>query len=252
MDLIDFRDVAAKSKSTFLSLRYYHYLIMSKRSATDVDTNDGDGRSKRTKADEEKVDGAETGSEPHLSSSSSSEAVNSLSSRQLMSLLFNTLDQKNVDHFREVNALMAGLFEQSKKESVSKPPPFTHWSQLMDWLFATSEEKGVNEDVNEGVDKSAVRFVGEVNILLIQLLHQEDERETTKEIGEAAVCVICEEHEPNAKILPCGHSASCSVCTQKVIDVGSGKCPFCRKEVSGEEKRKFWDIRELTLCFVAD
>ena len=186
---------------------------MSKRSANGI--IDSDGRSNRTRGVEEKED-----------------ADKSQSSRDLMSLLFKSLDEKNVDHFREVNALIAVLCEQSKKESVSKPPPFTHSTrQLMNWLFATSEEKGVDEGV------------GEVNSLLIRLLHQEDERETTKEIGEVAVCVICEEHEPNAKILPCGHSASCSVCTQKVIDFGNGNCPFCRKEVSGEEERKFWNIR---------
>ena len=66
---------------------------------------------------------------------------------------------------------------------------------------------------------------------------------TKEENGEAAVCAICKESEPNAKILPCGHSASCSVCTQKVIECGNGNCPFCRKEVSGEEERKFWNIR---------
>ena len=140
-------------------------------------------------SDEEKEDGAEIGSKGFLPPL---EAVNSQSSRQLMALLFKTLDQKNVDYVDNVNAFLVGL------------------------------------------------------------LHKEDERETKEENGEAAVCAICKESEPNAKILPCGHSASCSVCTQKVIDVGSGKCPFCRKEVSGEEKRKFWDIRELTLCFVAD
>ena len=202
---------------------------MSKRSAND--SKDCYGRPKRMRGVEEKEDGAETGSKSPRPSSSS-DADKSQSSRDLMALLFKSLEEKNVDHFKEVNALIAGLCEQSKKESVSKPPPFTRSTrQLMNWLFATSEEKGVDEGV------------GEVNSLLIRLLHQEDERETTKEIGKVAVCVICEEHEPNAKILPCGHSASCSVCTQKVIDFGNGNCPFCRKEVSGEEERKFWNIR---------
>ena len=137
---------------------------MPKRAATDtVDDTSNDGRSKRTKAGEEKEDGAETRSEPpHLSSS-----------RQLMALLFKTLDQKNIDYVYKVNAFLVGL------------------------------------------------------------LHKEDERETKEENGEAAVCAICKESEPNAKILPCGHSASCSMCTQTVIDIGngSGKCPFCREEV---------------------
>ncbi|GMH51282.1 hypothetical protein TrST_g10864, partial [Triparma strigata] len=123
---------------------------MSKRSATDIDDN-GDGR-KRTRGVEEKEDGAETGSESPPSPSSSS--------RQLMALLFKTLDQKNVDYVDNVNAFLVGL------------------------------------------------------------LHKKDERETKEENGEAAVCAICKESEPNAKILPCGHSASCSMCTQKVIDVG--------------------------------
>ena len=148
-----------------------------------------------------------------------------------MSLLFKTLLDKNVDHFDEVNSLIVDLRGQIEEGAVSEPPPFTHSSQLMDWFFATSaEEKGVDE----GVDKSVNSLVGEVNALLIRLLHQEDERETTEEVGDVEVCVICKEHEPNAKILPCSHSASCSVCTQKVIDVGNGNCPFCREKVSKE------------------
>ena len=81
-------------------------------------------------------------------------------------------------------------------------------------------------------DKNVI-YVDNVNAFLIGLLHKEDERETKEENGEAAVCAICKESEPNAKILPCGHSASCSKCTQKVIDMWnrSGKCPFCREEM---------------------
>ena len=143
---------------------------MSKRSAND--SKDCYGRPKRTRGVEEKEDGAETGSES-LCPSSSSEAVNSQSSRDLMALLFKSLEDKNVIYVDNVNAFLIGL------------------------------------------------------------LHKEDERETKEENGEAAVCAICKESEPNAKILPCGHSASCSMCTQAVIDIGngSGKCPFCREEV---------------------
>ncbi|GMH81634.1 hypothetical protein TrST_g8922 [Triparma strigata] len=113
---------------------------------------------------------------------------------------------------------MSRLFKSLEEKDV------VYFDKLKNWLlFATSEEKGV---VGGVVDN-----VGEVNSLLIRLLHQEDERETTEEIGEAAVCVICEEHKPNAKILPCGHSASCSVCTQKVINVENGNCPFCKEEI---------------------
>ena len=94
---------------------------------------------------------------------------------------------------------------------------------LMALLFKTLKAKGANDD----------SYVDEVNALLIGFLHRKDQQETKEENGEAAVCAICKESEPNAKILPCGHSASCSVCTQTVIDCGngSGKCPFCREEV---------------------
>ncbi|GMH75045.1 hypothetical protein TrST_g4987, partial [Triparma strigata] len=118
-----------------------------------------------------------------------------------MSLLFKTLLDKNVDHFDEVNSLIVDLRGQIEEGAVSEPPPFTHSSQLMDWFFATSaEEKGVDEGVDEGVDKSVKSLDGEVNALLIRLLHQEDERETTKEIGEVKMCVIYEEHEPNVRV----------------------------------------------------
>ncbi|GMH52038.1 hypothetical protein TrST_g8249, partial [Triparma strigata] len=91
------------------------------------------------------------------------------------------------------------------------------------------------------LDQKNVDYVDNVNAFLEGLLHKEDERETKEENGEAAVCAICKESEPNAKILPCGHSASCSVCTQKVIDVGngSGKCPFCREEFERFEVGKW-------------
>ena len=86
-------------------------IIMPKRAATDtVDDTSNDGR-KRTKAGKEKEDGAETRSEPpHLSSSS--EAVNSQSSRKLMALLFKTLDQKKVDYVDKVNAFLVGLLHK--------------------------------------------------------------------------------------------------------------------------------------------
>ncbi|GMH84352.1 hypothetical protein TrST_g729 [Triparma strigata] len=101
-------------------------------------------------------------------------------------------------------------------------------SELMAFLFKTLDQKNVD-------------YVNNVNAFLVGLLHKEDERETKEENGEAAVCAICKESEPNAKILPCGHSASCSMCTQTVINCGnrSGKCPFCRGEFERFEVGKW-------------
>ena len=126
-------------------------------------------------------------------------------------------------------------FEEKEEQGppLTAPPSATPSRKLMALLFKTLEAKAAANDDD---------YVDEVNALLIGFLHRQDEKETKEENKDAAVCSLCEEREPNAKILPCGHSASCSVCAQKVIDVGNGNCPFCRKEVSGEEERKFWNI----------
>ncbi|GMH96550.1 hypothetical protein TrST_g9343, partial [Triparma strigata] len=96
--------------------------------------------------------------------------------------------------------------EESPPSEIAQPLAATTSAtpsrKLMALLFKTLEAKGAAYDDD---------YVDEVNALLIGFLHRQDEEETKEENRDAAVCSLCEEREPNAKILPCGHSASCSV-----------------------------------------
>ncbi|GMI06310.1 hypothetical protein TrVE_jg7682 [Triparma verrucosa] len=89
---------------------------MSKRAANHNDHCDGS--LERTRGVEEKGDGAENGSEPPHPPSS--EAVSSQSSRQLMALLFERLDQKNVDYVENVNIVLIGLLHKEDERETKE------------------------------------------------------------------------------------------------------------------------------------
>jgi hypothetical protein len=52
---------------------------------------------------------------------------------------------------------------------------------------------------------------------------------------ENKMCVICNVNKQNIRFLPCGHTTTCSVCAQKVMNItyqNGLKCPMCRQNVS--------------------
>ncbi len=52
---------------------------------------------------------------------------------------------------------------------------------------------------------------------------------------ENEMCVVCNINKQNIKFLPCGHTTTCSVCAQEIMNrdyQNQLKCPMCRQIVT--------------------
>ncbi|GMH96346.1 hypothetical protein TL16_g13297 [Triparma laevis f. inornata] len=52
--------------------------------------------------------------------------------------------------------------------------------------------------------------------------------------GDEDTCIICIDNVVNAKLRPCGHSATCRECTEELIK-RKEPCPLCRKPIAGRD-----------------
>ncbi|XP_010439071.1 PREDICTED: mitochondrial ubiquitin ligase activator of NFKB 1-like [Camelina sativa] len=50
-------------------------------------------------------------------------------------------------------------------------------------------------------------------------------------VDYSTLCVICFEERRNCFFVPCGHSATCRGCAQKILSEESKVCPICRRVI---------------------
>ena len=65
-----------------------------------------------------------------------------------------------------------------------------------------------------------------------------DGQDAKQQDPEGAACIICEENEPRAALIPCGHIPACIACMQRILSdatdaVAAALCPTCRTPVTG-------------------
>ncbi|GMH80219.1 hypothetical protein TL16_g08453 [Triparma laevis f. inornata] len=53
-----------------------------------------------------------------------------------------------------------------------------------------------------------------------------------EEEDDEDACIICLDNVANEKLRPCGHSATCKGCTEKLRGRNE-PCPLCRKKITG-------------------
>lgn len=51
------------------------------------------------------------------------------------------------------------------------------------------------------------------------------------DVDYSTLCVICFEERRNCFFVPCGHSATCRGCAQKILSEESKVCPICRRVI---------------------
>ncbi|KNA05990.1 hypothetical protein SOVF_185290 [Spinacia oleracea] len=49
------------------------------------------------------------------------------------------------------------------------------------------------------------------------------------ELYDANICVICYDEQRNCFFVPCGHSATCFICAQRIFYEENRNCPVCRR-----------------------
>ncbi|KAH7851467.1 hypothetical protein Vadar_012044 [Vaccinium darrowii] len=54
-------------------------------------------------------------------------------------------------------------------------------------------------------------------------------RNSSEELYDGKICIICYDEQRNCFFVPCGHCATCQVCAQRIIDEESKSCPVCRR-----------------------
>ncbi|KAM7510437.1 hypothetical protein LguiB_009312 [Lonicera macranthoides] len=54
---------------------------------------------------------------------------------------------------------------------------------------------------------------------------------SSDELYDGKICIICYDQHRNCFFVPCGHSATCYDCAQRIMDGEGKKCPVCRRLV---------------------
>ncbi|KFK28983.1 hypothetical protein AALP_AA7G073300 [Arabis alpina] len=54
---------------------------------------------------------------------------------------------------------------------------------------------------------------------------------SSEDVDYSKICVICFEERKNCFFVPCGHSATCYGCAQKILSEESKVCPICRRVI---------------------
>ncbi|KAL7193326.1 hypothetical protein ACSBR2_025021 [Camellia fascicularis] len=52
---------------------------------------------------------------------------------------------------------------------------------------------------------------------------------SSNELYDGKICIICYEEPRNCFFVPCGHCATCHVCAHRIMDEESRTCPVCRR-----------------------
>ncbi|KAI8018934.1 E3 ubiquitin-protein ligase APD1 [Camellia lanceoleosa] len=52
---------------------------------------------------------------------------------------------------------------------------------------------------------------------------------SSDELYDGKICIICYEEPRNCFFVPCGHCATCHVCAHRIMDEESRTCPVCRR-----------------------
>ncbi|KAL1222539.1 E3 ubiquitin-protein ligase APD4 [Cardamine amara subsp. amara] len=61
---------------------------------------------------------------------------------------------------------------------------------------------------------------------------------SSDDLDYSTLCVICFEERRNYFFVPCGHSATCRGCAQKILSEDNKVCPICRRVIR-KSKRLF-------------
>ncbi|KAJ0098013.1 hypothetical protein Patl1_28588 [Pistacia atlantica] len=61
---------------------------------------------------------------------------------------------------------------------------------------------------------------------------------SSEELYDGKICVICYDEERNCFFVPCGHCATCYDCAQRIFKEESKTCPVCRRLI-GKVRRLF-------------
>lgn len=70
---------------------------------------------------------------------------------------------------------------------------------------------------------------------ILRALPADQEVDPDDTLAEDKMCIVCLTNKKNIQFKPCGHIASCSFCTAKMVQT-NGTCPLCREFLTGAEK----------------
>lgn len=57
-----------------------------------------------------------------------------------------------------------------------------------------------------------------------------------EDVDYSTLCVICFEERRNCFFVPCGHSATCRGCAQRILSEENKVCPICRRVIRKSKK----------------
>ncbi|CAF0822157.1 unnamed protein product [Rotaria sp. Silwood1] len=65
-------------------------------------------------------------------------------------------------------------------------------------------------------------------------MYENGKRIQKEQSNTDTTCTVCLERSRNMTFIPCGHVATCDICSSNLVD-----CPICRQHITGKQKLYF-------------
>ncbi|KAE8714391.1 RING/U-box superfamily protein isoform 3 [Hibiscus syriacus] len=134
----------------------------------------------------------------------------------------------------------AMVYDVSKATSVCSA---LNGSCYLDLQFPNTHYVVVSTADNSDIDGRYVELsFDNRDISYIALLEEDNDdgtgssRNSSVDLNDAKLCIICYDDERNCFFIPCGHSATCFECAKRVMEEDNKMCPICRKLIRKAKK----------------
>lgn len=111
------------------------------------------------------------------------------------------------------------------------------FSHIKESITKLEEKLHAETKAREESDMVLAQNIAKLNNVLVDngILQQENRR-----IHDANSvlynCTVCMDRQRTIRFDPCGHMATCAVCTEKIMDNHIGTCPLCRVPVTRAQR----------------
>ncbi|GMI68051.1 hypothetical protein like AT4G24204 [Hibiscus trionum] len=113
---------------------------------------------------------------------------------------------------------------------------------ILKYLTESGDESGDSEDVRSAAQSETDPLWPEKAMPITYGTCEDDVEigscSSGEDLYDARICIICYDEQRNCFFVPCGHSATCYDCAQRIYEEENKVCPVCRR-IIGKIRKLF-------------